>query len=244
MKRSSRAFWGLAFVAGILTLSVSGQDTIPKSVSGGILNRKAVHLPMPEYPAEAKAAGLEGIVYVDVVIDESGTVISAFAATDVRKVPKGRQDGKLVEAEIQPADPILRAAAERAASEARFSPTLLSGNPVKVNGTIVFNFIHDANQKLDGGVLNGKATSLPSPKYPSAALAVWAAGTVVVQVKIDEEGNVIEAAALSGHPLLRASAVEAARAATFVPTRLDGQPVRVSGVLTYNFVVPKKDDNP
>jgi TonB family protein len=89
---------------------------------------------------------------------------------------------------------------------------------------------------ISGGVLNGRATTLPKPSFPPAARAVRASGAVSVQVLIDENGNVVSAAAVSGHPLLRAAAVQAAREATFSPTRLNGQPVRVSGVITYNFV--------
>ncbi len=91
-------------------------------------------------------------------------------------------------------------------------------------------------KQISGGVLNGKATSLPKPPYPPAARAVRAAGAVSVQVLIDESGNVISASAVSGHPLLRAAAVQAARSAKFSPTQLSGQPVKVSGVITYNFV--------
>ncbi|HEV2884213.1 MAG TPA: TonB family protein [Pyrinomonadaceae bacterium] len=89
---------------------------------------------------------------------------------------------------------------------------------------------------ISGGVLNGKATSLPKPVYPPIAKAAKASGTVTVQVTIDENGNVISTSAISGHPLLRASAVAAARAAKFTPTKLAGQPVKVTGVITYNFV--------
>lgn len=89
---------------------------------------------------------------------------------------------------------------------------------------------------VSGGVLNGKATSLPKPPYPPAARAVRAAGSVSVQVLISESGSVISASAVSGHPLLRAAAVSAARGARFSPTLLSGQPVKVSGVITYNFV--------
>jgi TonB family protein len=90
-------------------------------------------------------------------------------------------------------------------------------------------------KQIAGGVLNGKAISLPKPPYPPAARAVKASGAVTVQVLIDEAGNVISAEAVSGHPLLRAASVEAARSAQFSPTRLSGQPVKVSGVITYNF---------
>ncbi len=91
-------------------------------------------------------------------------------------------------------------------------------------------------KQISGGVLNGKATSLPKPPYPPAARAVRASGAVTVQVLIDESGSVVSATAVSGHPLLRAAAVQAARSARFSPTQLSGQPVKVSGVITYNFV--------
>lgn len=89
---------------------------------------------------------------------------------------------------------------------------------------------------VSGGVLNGKAISKPQPAYPPIAKAANASGTVVVQVLIDEDGKVTEAHAVSGHPLLRKAAEEAARNARFSPTQLSGQPVKVTGVITYNFV--------
>jgi protein TonB len=89
---------------------------------------------------------------------------------------------------------------------------------------------------ISGGVVNGKATNLVKPPYPAAARAVRAAGAVNVQVTIDESGNVISASAVSGHPLLRAAAVQAARSSKFSPTMLSGQAVKVTGVIVYNFV--------
>ena len=96
---------------------------------------------------------------------------------------------------------------------------------------------------VNGGVVNGKAQSLPKPEYPPAALAVRASGAVNVQVTIDEGGSVISAAAVSGHPLLRSAAVEAAKQARFSPTLLSGQPVKVTGVIVYNFVAPAAPEN-
>lgn len=89
---------------------------------------------------------------------------------------------------------------------------------------------------ISGGVLNGKAISLPKPGYPPIARAAHASGTVVVQVLIDENGSVVSAQAVSGHPLLINAAVSAARQARFSPTKLSGQPVKVTGVIQYNFV--------
>jgi TonB family protein len=90
---------------------------------------------------------------------------------------------------------------------------------------------------ISGGVMNGKATSLPKPAYPAIARAAHASGTVNVQVVVDENGNVISAVPVSGHPLLRASAAAAARQAKFTPTKLSGQPVKVTGVIVYNFAM-------
>jgi TonB family protein len=89
---------------------------------------------------------------------------------------------------------------------------------------------------ISGGVLNGKATSLPLPVYPAIARQAHAAGSVTVDVIIGEDGEVVAARAVSGHPLLQAAAVTAARHATFTQTRLNGEPVRVAGTLVYNFV--------
>ena len=100
-----------------------------------------------------------------------------------------------------------------------------------------------APKTVSGGVVNGKAQNLPKPEYPPAALAVRASGAVNVQVTIDETGVVISAAAVSGHPLLRAAAVEAAKQARFSPTLLNGEPVKVTGVIVYNFVAPAVTEN-
>jgi len=89
---------------------------------------------------------------------------------------------------------------------------------------------------ISGGVLNGKAVRLVQPPYPAIARSAHASGQVVVQVLIDENGNVVAAHATSGHPLLQAAAVGAARSSKFTPTKLSGQPVKVNGVIIYNFV--------
>lgn len=89
---------------------------------------------------------------------------------------------------------------------------------------------------ISGGVLNGKAVRLVQPPYPAIARSARAAGQVRVQIVIDENGNVVSAAPVSGHPLLQGAAVSAARASKFTPTKLSGMPVKVSGVIIYNFV--------
>ncbi len=85
---------------------------------------------------------------------------------------------------------------------------------------------------VNGGMLNGKAIYLPVPEVSSGE----ATGVVLVAVLVDEQGTVIEARAVSGPQHLHAPAVNAARLARFSPTLLMGEPVRVSGTLSYNFV--------
>ena len=90
---------------------------------------------------------------------------------------------------------------------------------------------------VSGGVVNGRATSLPKPNYSAAARAIKAGGEVKVQVTIDEAGRVIAANAISGHPLLQGDAERAARNARFSPTKLTDVAVKVTGVIIYNFTM-------
>ena len=90
-----------------------------KPFEGGVLNSKALSLPKPVYPEEAKRLKISGPVTVRVVIDENGKVISAQAT-----------DGPAA----------LRAHAEAAARQATFAPTTKDGITVKVAGTLTYDF--------------------------------------------------------------------------------------------------------
>jgi TonB family protein len=91
----------------------------PLAINAGVVNGKAKSLPKPEYPAKAKARRASGSVVVSVVIDTTGKVTSAG---------------------IVSGHPDLREAATSAACRATFTPTLLQGQPVIVNGTILYTF--------------------------------------------------------------------------------------------------------
>lgn len=92
---------------------------------------------------------------------------------------------------------------------------------------------------VSGGVLNGMALSLPAPQYPETAKRMRISGTVSVDVVIDENGKVISAEASSGPVTLREAATLAAQRARFSPTKLSGQPVKVSGVINYKFALTR-----
>ena len=89
-------------------------------MSGGILNGRAINKIKPAYPAAAREAGASGSVEVRIVFDETGNVIWAKAVSG---------------------HPQLRQAAEDAAWKTRFSPTMLSGQPVRTSGILLYNFV-------------------------------------------------------------------------------------------------------
>jgi TonB family protein len=88
---------------------------------------------------------------------------------------------------------------------------------------------------VSGGVLNGSAVSLPPPIYPESAKRLRLSGTVTIEVVIDETGKVISARAIDGPAPLREVALQAAHRARFSPTKLSGQPVKVTGTINYKF---------
>ncbi len=92
-------------------------------------------------------------------------------------------------------------------------------------------------QRQTSSVLISHAIILPQPAYPPMARQIRIGGAVAVQILVDEQGKVISAQAVSGHPLLLLAAKEAALRARFTPTMLSGQAVKVQGVITYNFVM-------
>jgi TonB family protein len=92
----------------------------PVRLSTSVLTGKAISMPPPPYPATARQIGVQGSVAVQVSIDEQGRVLSAKATNG---------------------NPLLMPAAVQAAYRAHFTPTLLSGQPTKVTGVIIYNFV-------------------------------------------------------------------------------------------------------
>jgi TonB family protein len=141
---------------------------------------------------------------------------------------------------------VVQLPAMSAADKARFSvqvPGANLANSASGNSKLVVSNDGEAPpprllKPVSGGVLNGKALSLPVPRYPDIARRSRTAGKVEVQVVVDENGAVISAQALSGPAPLREAAVDAAKRARFSPTKLSGAPVKVSGTIDYNFTLP------
>ena len=103
-----------------------------------------------------------------------------------------------------------------------------SASPIQPNST----------QEADLGDVSSRALDLTKPIYPQNAKRLGIQGKVTVQIKIDEEGNVISAKASSGNGLLRAAAEDAAKRSKFQPAMVGSQPVKARGYITYNFTYP------
>jgi protein TonB len=97
--------------------------------------------------------------------------------------------------------------------------------------------VRPQTQRVTSVILNSKVISLPQPAYPMMAKQTRTQGPVHIQILVDEQGKVISAQVVSGHPMLNPAAREAAMRARFTPTILNGQPVKIQGVITYNFVL-------
>ncbi|MCA1617817.1 MAG: TonB family protein [Acidobacteria bacterium] len=133
-----------------------------------------------------------------------------------------------------------KGAAPAPAPGAASNQTAAGGPAVKAEGDApapAVPFRSGPLRPISGGILNGKAINLPMPNYPDAAKRARVSGVVEVEVVIDINGKVISAKALRGPGMLLQAAETSARLARFTPTLLSGQPMKVVGVITYNFTL-------
>jgi len=220
------------------------------AVAGQVTEPVIEKQPSPKFPKGSDMTGVVGNIVINATVDEKGIVTSA----EFKEGP-----GWTCPVVTNPLINEAREAAKAAALKARFIPVRENGKPV--SGTSMLTYPFGVPPKVEKnakgmrltligssdeppppgsppsrGVLNGKAIALPKPKYPRAAIAVKAGGAVQILVLIDGDGTILSAEPVSGHPLLRSSARTAACGAKFSQTLLEGEPVKVSGLITYNFI--------
>lgn len=197
----------------------------------------------------AEAAGIDGRIRLLVTVDATGSV------KDPRIIggmiwpcnSDTRDEVKAVESAIKAT--VLGASFSPAAKDGkpRESDVVLTMAIGKSYRTVLARRAAGQNatsntsrsKMINAGVINGKALSLPKPTYPMGARGQNASGAVVVQVVIGEDGVVLSAGAVSGHPLLQTAARDAACNAKFSATKLQGFPVEVTGEITCNFIAPR-----
>lgn len=261
MKTSVLIFLCLALFALTSTLTADAQV-----FSSGLPKPTLINLPKASYPKSAKDAKLGGTITVILQVGADGKVTGidevlgpGWVCPQIQtpEVLALRESAKAaaLRAKFKPAQLDGRSVPSAARVELTFGSgdSHVAGEDVFYKGTVGGksddNLVTSSKdpdaivpaqagppKTLSGGVLNGKANSLSVPDYPAVARAVRATGAVPVQVLIDTDGTVFSAEAKGGHPLLQSAARNAACKSKFMPTLLSGQPVRVSGIITYNFV--------
>lgn len=190
-------------------------DSFAKCIKTGIVNKKAVSLPKPKvgnlnHPKHLRITE-EQIVAVQIAINIEGKVTAARAIS-----------GHLM----------LRSFCENAARQAKFSYINDVGNIV-VRALLVYKFKSDGTidtdiESNDKSVI-GTPINLVEPPPPFCNCR-GLGGSVLVQTKINEQGNVIEAKAISGHPFLKISSEKAALESKFLPTN-----TKAKILISYNF---------
>jgi outer membrane biosynthesis protein TonB len=232
MKRLS----AVLFVCLLIAMGAAAQGQDKSIFYSGILNPRAVTMPLPEYPEAARQARIGGLVAVNVVVDESGVVISA--ASD----PYDQHTGENAKSENERRlDPTLLAAAELVARQATFKPFHIKGVPTKFSGKLIYNFVSDNSNlpprigEIYGPMVNNRAITLPEPEWPANLDLLHKTDTVTVHVTIDETGNVIAASAIGGQPALRPAAEAAALKAQFSPWKIQDEAVQTRGLITYTY---------
>ncbi|HLA96467.1 MAG TPA: hypothetical protein VK612_12155 [Pyrinomonadaceae bacterium] len=180
----------------------------------GIINGRAIQLPQPIYTKELEDLCAYGQVEIRTNVGEDGSVQYVTPISG---------------------DELLYNSASVAARQARFSPT--SAPPIKMNSILVYNFPSE-RKCVDAGIVNKKALSIPIPSLHDHVRVgksqAW------VRVVIDENGDVIAAKVLSGHPFVRASFEAAARKAKFPPTLINGPGIRAKGVIVFRISRQRK----
>ena len=225
MLRAFAFFAYLICAAGALLGQVTPQRirVSPGIADGMLVQRTEVH-----YPAEARAAEVQGTVVLQIVIGKDGSVRSV----------------RLING-----DPTLAPAAIESVTQWKYKPYVLNGEPVEVDTQVSVPFsLPDARKpqriRVSEGVSQGLLLQKVDPVYPEAARAAHAHGPVVLKTVIGKDGTVEKVEAVSGDPALVPAAMDAVKQWKYRPYLLNDTPLFVETTVTVNFtegVTPKKD---
>ena len=225
MSRYTRRVVALAAVAVLVFASVAAAQTGPVRVGGVVPQPKKLKHVEPVYPEEARAAGTEGSVILDLQIGTDGSVVGA----------KVLRTGSVFEK-----------AAVEAVRQWKYAPSELNGQPVEVLlvATIPFK-LSAAGQpqpmeppqpmRVGGDIKEPRQIKRVEPVYPPEAIANKAEGSVIIEAVIGTDGSVVNAKALRATPGFEGVALDAVRQWQYTPTLLNGAPIEVLLVVTINF---------
>ena len=169
----------LSFSVLLLSVTVTAQW-------GGTKKRKIKSMPAVALPAEAAAEYLSGLMLAQVTVDRSGKV------TSVKRIVGPDWTCPNYES---PGLKVLRNYVEDTAKQVIFEPVAPDADQDAKEQWIEFKFAKapksDANEQapktltVKGGVVNGKAISLPRPKLSDEARVAKVHGMVEVRLLID-----------------------------------------------------------
>jgi len=256
--------------SGVLGGVVGG---VVGGVSGGakIMPSLLIKEVEPVYPAEARKAGIEGVVILEATTDLYGRVIDVKVLRSV---------------------PALDQAAIDALKQWVYEPIVIDGKPRAVTFTVTLQFNLDDENKpkageiggVHGGVLSGvsgvvggveggvsggveggveggvvgaqelrkfegdavravgdiqppKPIKEVPPRYPEIARQARVEGTVILEAKTDELGNVIGARILRSIPILDQAAIDAVKQWKYQPLIIAGKPRKILFTVTVRFVL-------
>lgn len=198
-------------------------------------------------PQAAIDAELGGSVRLGVRVEETGKVSKVWLLAGPVWAC-GKSPGKAIDKLSDNLSDALKAM--------QFEPAYKNGKPVTENIALTVKLDNPkllpeplqtdvisgrTNPKLAAmGIINGKPINFPKPEYPAAARTNMDGGAIPVQIVIDQDGKVIRAGALNGATTLQPAARDAACSAKFSPTTQSGTPIKVTGVVVYNFVPPQR----
>ncbi len=194
-------------------------DDVPIAFEEGMKAPKVIHRVAPNYPEDARKAGIMGKVILKVTILKTGEI------THLEVLQSLRED--------------LDRNAMEAVKQWRFEPALKDGEPVSVFYHITVNFRLNGDhgyKKVGGTVIKPIVRHKVPPIYPEAAKQDGITGKVGLSLKIDATGEVVAAKVTrSLREDLDEAALKAARQWRFEPATENGQPVAVLYTVTLNF---------
>ncbi len=183
----------------------------------------------PVYPEIARKSGVQGMVILEVKSDEQGTIVGVRLLRSI---------------------PLLDQAAIEAVKQWKYEPLVIDGKPRQVIFTVTVNFkLEDGSEektlekfaqgavKAEGEVQPPEQTKYVKPSYPEAARQAGVQGTVILGVKADEAGRVVDVVVLRSIPLLDQAAIDAAKQWAYEPKIIDGKAVPIVFTITVRFVL-------
>jgi TonB family protein len=218
-------------VGGVLGGVAGGQDKQFEGDAiravGNVKTPKLVKQVNPVYPEAARKGHVEGTVILEAKTDEQGNVVDARILRSI---------------------PVLDQAAIDAVKQWKYEPLIIDGKPRKVIFTVTVRFMLKEGDKaktldkfaqgavkVEGDMKPPKLVKEVRPVYPEVARLAEVQGVVILSVKADEKGQVVDVMVLRSIPLLDQAAIDAVRQWVYEPTIIDGKAAPIVFTVTVRF---------